>query len=151
VLAWANETAGGEDLAVSEVDIENLMRAKAAMFAGYLTLIDSVGLKLQDIEQVILAGAFGSFINLENAIAIGLMPDLPRERFQFVGNGSLAGATLLAFSRDLLEEEHRVADMMTNFELSETPGFMDQYIAALFLPHTQEDYFPTVTERLRAG
>jgi uncharacterized 2Fe-2S/4Fe-4S cluster protein (DUF4445 family) len=151
VLAWAGETASGEDLTVSEVDIENLMRAKAAMFAGYLTLIDSVGLKLQDIEQVILAGAFGSFINLENAIAIGLMPDLPRERFQFVGNGSLMGATLLAFSRELLEEERRVADMMTNFELSETPGFMDHYIAALFLPHTQEDYFPTVTERLRAG
>ena len=151
VLAWADETASGEDLTVSEVDIENLMRAKAAMFAGYLTLLDSVGLKLQDIEQVILAGAFGSFINLENAIAIGLMPDLPRERFHFVGNGSLAGATLLAFSRELLEEEHRVADMMTNFELSETPGFMDQYIAALFLPHTQEDYFPTVTERLRGG
>jgi uncharacterized 2Fe-2S/4Fe-4S cluster protein (DUF4445 family) len=150
VLAWADQTASGEDLTVSEVDIENLMRAKAAMFAGYLTLIDSVGLKLQDIDQVILAGAFGSFINLENAIAIGLMPDLPRERFHFVGNGSLLGATLLAFSRDLLEEERRVADMMTNFELSETPGFMDQYIAALFLPHTQEDYFPTVTERLRA-
>jgi len=151
VLAWADETASGEDLVVSEEDIENLMRAKAAMFAGYLTLIDSVGLKLQDIEQVILAGAFGSFINLENAITIGLMPDLPRERFHFVGNGSLSGATLLAFSRELLEEERRVADMMTNFELSETPGFMDQYIAALFLPHTQEDYFPTVTERLRAG
>jgi len=149
VLAWADETAGGEDLTISEVDIENLMRAKAAMFAGYLTLIDNVGLKLQDIEQVILAGAFGSFINLENAITIGLMPDLPRERFQFVGNGSLLGATLLAFSLELLEEERRVADMMTNFELSETPGFMDHYIAALFLPHTQEDYFPTVTERLR--
>jgi len=151
VLAWGNETASGEDLTVSEVDIDNLMRAKAAMFAGYLTLLDSVGLKLQDIEQVILAGAFGSFINLENAIAIGLMPDLPRDRFQFVGNGSLSGATLLAFSRELLEEERRVADMMTNFELSETPGFMDHYIAALFLPHTQEDYFPTVTERLRGG
>ena len=151
VLAWADQTASGEDLTVSEVDIVNLMRAKAAMFAGYLTLIDSVGLKLQDIEQVILAGAFGSFINLENAIVIGLMPDLPRERFQFVGNASLMGATLLAFSRDLLEEERRVADMMTNFELSETPGFMDQYIAALFLPHTQEELFPTVTERLRAG
>jgi uncharacterized 2Fe-2S/4Fe-4S cluster protein (DUF4445 family) len=151
VLAWANETASGEDLTISEVDIDNLMRAKAAMFAGYVTLLDNVGLKLQDIEQVILAGAFGNFINLENAIAIGLMPDLPRERFQFVGNGSLMGATLLAFSRELLEEERRVADMMTNFELSETPGFMDNYIAALFLPHTKEDFFPTITERLRAG
>jgi len=151
VLAWANETASGQDLTISEVDIDNLMRAKAAMFAGYVTLLDNVGLKLQDIEQVILAGAFGSFINLENAISIGLMPDLPRERFQFVGNGSLLGATLLAFSRELLEEERRVADMMTNFELSETPGFMDHYIAALFLPHTQEEYFPTITERLRSA
>jgi len=151
VLAWANETASGEDLTITEVDIDNLMRAKAAMFAGYVTLLDNVGLKLQDIEQVILAGAFGNFINLENSIAIGLLPDLPRDRFHFVGNGSLMGATLLAFSRELLEEERRVADMMTNFELSETPGFMDHYIAALFLPHTQEDYFPTITERLRAG
>jgi len=151
VLAWANETASGEDLTISEVDIDNLMRAKAAMFAGYVTLLDNVGLKLQDIEQVILAGAFGNFINLENSIAIGLLPDLPRDRFQFVGNGSLMGATLLAFSRELLEEERRVADMMTNFELSETPGFMDHYIAALFLPHTQEEYFPTITERLRTG
>ncbi len=150
VMAWGSETESGEDLTLSEVDIDNLMRAKGAMFAGYLTLLDAVGLKLQDVEQVILAGAFGSFINIENAIAIGLMPDLPRERFHFVGNGSLLGATLLAFSRDLLEEERRVADMMTNFELSETPGYMDQYIAALFLPHTQEDYFPTITERLRA-
>jgi uncharacterized 2Fe-2S/4Fe-4S cluster protein (DUF4445 family) len=151
VLARANETGSGEDLTISEVDIDNLMRAKAAMFAGYVTLLDNVGLKLQDIEQVILAGAFGSFINLENSIAIGLMPDLPRERFHFVGNGSLMGATLLAFSRELLEEERRVADMMTYFELSETPGFMDHYIAALFLPHTQEEYFPTIIERLRSA
>ena len=151
VLAWAHETASGEDLTLSEVDIDNLMRAKAAMFAGYMTLLDSVGLRLKDIEQVILAGAFGSFINLDNAITIGLMPDLPRDRFQFVGNGSLLGATLLAFSRELLEEERRVADMMTNFELSETPGFMDHYVAALFLPHTQEEYFPTISARLKKG
>ncbi len=151
VLAWAGETQTGQDIALSEADIDNLMRAKGAMFAGYLTLLENVGLRLADLEQVILAGAFGNFINIENAIAIGLLPDLPREHFQFVGNGSLGGATLLAFSRDLLEEERRVADMMTNFELSETPGYMNQYIAALFLPHTQMDYFPTVSDRLRVG
>ncbi len=151
VLAMAPDTQSGEDITLSEADIDNLMRAKGAMFAGYLTLLDNVGLRLQDLEQVILAGAFGQFINIENAIAIGLLPDLPREQYHFVGNGSLQGATLLAFSRELLEEERRVADMMTNFELSETPGYMNQYIAALFLPHTQMEYFPTVTERLRAG
>ncbi len=151
VLVYAPETQSGQDLTISEADIDNLMRAKGAMFAGYLTLLEAVGLKLQDLEQVILAGAFGNFINIENAIAIGLLPDLPRDRFQFVGNASLQGATLLAFSRELLAEERRVAEMMTNFELSETPGFMNQYVAALFLPHTQMEYFPTVTERLRAA
>ncbi|MBM4272874.1 MAG: DUF4445 domain-containing protein [Deltaproteobacteria bacterium] len=149
VLAHAEDTEIGQDITLSEVDIDNIMRAKGAMFAGYMTLLEGVGLRLQDLEQVILAGAFGSFINVDNAIAIGLLPDLPRDKFQFVGNGSLQGATLLAFSREMLEEERRVADMMTNFELSETPGFMDQYIAALFLPHTQKEYFPSITERLQ--
>lgn len=151
VLAWGSDTDSGDDLTLSELDIDNLMRAKAAMFAGYLTLLDSVGLKLSDLQQVILAGAFGNFLNLENAITIGLLPDLPRDCFQFVGNASLMGATLLAFSRELLEEERRVADMMTNFELSEVPSYMDQYISALFLPHTKADYFPTITARLKTG
>jgi uncharacterized 2Fe-2S/4Fe-4S cluster protein (DUF4445 family) len=147
VLAYAPDTEIGQDITISEVDIDNIMRAKGAMFAGYVILLESVGLSLQDLEQVILAGAFGSFINVDNAIAIGLLPDLPRDKFQFVGNASLQGATLLAFSREMLEEERRVADMMTNFELSETPGYMDQYIAALFLPHTKEEYFPSVSRR----
>jgi len=151
VVAFAEDTQGGQDLTLSETDIDNLMRAKGAMFAGYLTLLESVGLRLQDLEQVILAGAFGNFVNIDNAIAIGLLPDLPRDRYQFLGNASLLGATLLAFSREMLLEERRVAEMMTNFELSETPGFMDQYIAALFLPHTQEEYFPSISERLRPG
>lgn len=151
VVAYAEDTESGQDITLSEVDIDNLMRAKGAMFAGYVTLLESVGLRLQDLEQVILAGAFGSFVNIDNAIAIGLLPDLPRDRYQFVGNASLLGATLLAFSREMLAEEQRVAKMMTNFELSETPGYMNQYIAALFLPHTQAEYFPSLTERLRAA
>jgi uncharacterized 2Fe-2S/4Fe-4S cluster protein (DUF4445 family) len=150
VLAMAPDTQSGKDITLSEADIDNLMRAKGAMFAGYVTLLENVGLKLQDLEQVILAGAFGNFINIDNAITIGLLPDLPRENYHYVGNASLQGASLLAFSRDLLEEEHRVAEMMTNFELSETPGYMDQYIAALFLPHTKMEYFPSVLGRLKA-
>jgi uncharacterized 2Fe-2S/4Fe-4S cluster protein (DUF4445 family) len=151
VLAMAPDTQSGQDITLSEADIDNLMRAKGAMFAGYVTLLENVGLRLQDLEQVILAGAFGNFINIDNAITIGLLPDLPRENYQYVGNASLQGASLLAFSRELLEEERRVAEMMTNFELSETPGYMDQYIAALFLPHTQMEYFPSIIERVRAG
>ncbi len=148
VLATAPNTQINQDIVLSEVDIDNLMRAKGAMYAGYITLLESVGLSILDLEQIILAGAFGSFINIENAITIGLMPDLPLDKFTYVGNGSLLGATMVAFSREMLEEERRVAQMMTNFELSETPSFMDHYMAALFLPHTKKEYFPNVMARL---
>lgn len=149
VVAYAEDTQIGQDITFSEADVDNLVRAKAAMFAGYVTLLESVGIEFGDIDQVILAGGFGNFINIENAVTIGILPDLPRERFQFVGNGSLQGATLMALARELLDQERRVAGMMTNFDLSEVSSYMGHYVAALFLPHTKAEFFPTVTERLR--
>ena len=148
VLSWAKETQIGRDIVVTEVDIDNLMRAKAAMFAGCQTLSKSVGIECRDFEQVIIAGAFGNNINIEKAITIGLLPDLPVDRFIFVGNGSLLGARLTSFSTDLLDDARRVAQMMTNIELSESADFMNNYIAALFLPHTNAREFPTVSKRL---
>lgn len=148
VLSWAKETQIGRDIVITEVDIDNLMRAKAAMFAGFQTLSKSVGIECRDFEQVIIAGAFGNNINIEKAITIGLLPDLPVDRFIFVGNGSLLGARLTSFSTDLLDDARRVAQMMTNIELSESADFMNNYIAALFLPHTNAREFPTVSKRL---
>ena len=148
VLAWAQETQIGKDIVITEVDIDNLMRAKGAMYAGFNTLANSVGTKLSDLEQVIIAGAFGSYIDVEKAIIIGLLPDLPRSRFIFIGNGSLLGARLTSFSTDLLDDARRVANMMTNFELSESVDFMNNYMAALFLPHTDADQFPSVKKKL---
>ncbi len=148
VLAWASETQIGRDIVITEVDIDNLMRAKAAMYAGYQTLSESVGIPCCDFEQVIIAGAFGSNMNIEKSIIIGLLPDLPADRFVFIGNGSLLGARLTSFSTDLLDDARRVAHMMTNFELSENVDFMNNYVAALFLPHTHANEFPTVCKRL---
>jgi len=148
LLAGAGETQTGEDLVVTEVDIDNLMRAKAAMYAGYKTLVEGVGLSLEAVERIIIAGAFGSYINLEKAITIGLLPDLPLNRFRFIGNGSLLGARLISFSNEMLDDGERISRMMTNFELSENTEFMNQYMAALFLPHTDVGQFPTVGERL---
>ena len=148
VLSWAPETQIGKDIVITEVDIDNLMRAKAAMYAGCQTLSKSVGISHSDLEQVIIAGAFGSNINIEKAITIGLLPDLPVDRFLFIGNGSLLGARLTSFSTDLLDDARRVAQMMTNLELSENVGFMNNYVAALFLPHTNAKEFPTVSKRL---
>ena len=148
VLCWSPETQIGKDIVITEVDIDNLIRAKAAMYAGCQTLIKSVALTCSSLEQVIIAGAFGSNIDIEKAITIGLLPDLPRDKFIFIGNGSLLGARLTSFSTDMLNDGGRVTRMMTNFELSENAAFMNNYIAALFLPHTNLDEFPSVTKRL---
>ncbi len=144
VLAWAPETQIGKDIAITEVDIDNLIRSKAAMYAGCQTLVKSVGTECSDMEQVIIAGTFGCNIDIENAITIGLLPDLPRDRFVFIGNGSLLGARLTSFSDDLLRDGQKIAGMMTNIELSENVDFMNNYIAALFLPHTHAEVFPSV-------
>ncbi|MFC1950228.1 ASKHA domain-containing protein [Chloroflexota bacterium] len=148
VLSWAPETQIGKDIVITEVDIDNLIRAKAAMYAGCQTLVKSVGLTCLSLEQVIIAGAFGSHINIERCITVGLLPDIPRDRFTFIGNGSLLGARLTSFSRDLLDDARRVANMMTNFELSESADFRDNYIAAQFLPHTNANEFPSVSNKL---
>lgn len=148
VLAWAAETQINKDIVITETDIDNLVRAKAAVYAGCQTLARSVGVKNSDFEQVIIAGAFGNHIDIERSITIGLFPDLPRDRFIFIGNGSLSGARLTSFSIDLLDDARRVAQMMTNLELSENVDFMNNYIAALFLPHTNAGEFPSVKKKL---
>lgn len=148
VLSRARETQTGRDIVITEVDIDNLIRAKAAMYAGCQTLTKSVGIACADLEQVIIAGAFGSHLDIEKSITIGLLPDIPRDRFIFVGNGSLTGSRLVSFSTDLLDDARKVAMMMTNLELSESHDFMHHYVAALFLPHTNADQFPNVSKRL---
>ncbi len=115
VLSWASETQIGKDIVITEVDIDNLIRAKAAMYAGCHTLAKSVGITCSDFEQVIIAGAFGSHIDIEKGITIGLLPGIPRDRFIFIGNGSLLGARLVSFSTDILDDARRVARMITNF------------------------------------
>jgi uncharacterized 2Fe-2S/4Fe-4S cluster protein (DUF4445 family) len=148
VLARRETSATGADIVITEVDIDNLIRAKAAMYAGYETLLQSVGLTMENLEQVLIAGAFGSFIDVERAITIGLLPDLPLDRFLYIGNGSLLGARLISFCSEMIDEAERISRMMTNVELSESPAFMDNYVAALFLPHTNGEEFPEVTRRL---
>jgi uncharacterized 2Fe-2S/4Fe-4S cluster protein (DUF4445 family) len=148
VLAQASETQTGHDIVINEIDIANLMRAKAAIYAGLVTLVKSVGLSPGDIQQILIAGAFGSFIDIERAIMIGLLPDLPAERFHFVGNGSLTGARLAALSTDVMKQARQAVKKMTNLELSENGDFMNNYVAALFLPHTNIEEFPSVEMRL---
>jgi len=150
VMVWAEDADGGRDITLTEPDIDNLMRAKGAMYAAYMTLLAGVGLSIQDLERVILAGGFGQSINLERSQIIGLMPELPADRFTFVGNGSLLGARLACMSNSLRAEVGEIVEKMTNFELSVAPGYMDNYTSSLFLPHTEcERLFPVICGRLK--
>ncbi|MDR1872115.1 MAG: ASKHA domain-containing protein [Deltaproteobacteria bacterium] len=141
VLSPASESAGDRDVVLTEIDIENLIRAKGAMFSGYQTLVEGVGLTMGDLERVIIAGGFGSSLNLDNAIEIGLLPNLPLERFSYIGNSSLTGATLAVMSGSMWRLAQDIRGRMTNFELSETPGYMDKYMASQFIPHTDASLF----------
>lgn len=143
VLAWRHDTLIGEDITISEIDLDNLIRAKAAMFAGYQTLLGSVGIDFGELDRVILAGNFGAHIDLERAIAIGLLPDIDRDRFFYPGNASLLGCRISLTDHRRFRERIRIRNLMTNVELSNDHEFMHHYLAALFLPHTQSTLFPT--------
>jgi uncharacterized 2Fe-2S/4Fe-4S cluster protein (DUF4445 family) len=145
VICRAPETGIKEDIVLTEVDLDNILRAKGAMFAGTTCLLDKIGLRVDALDRVIIAGAFGSFINLDHAITIGLLPDIPRDKFHFIGNSSLKGARLAVVDRNLLERSKEIARAMTNVELSEDPSYMDNFMAALFLPHTRSELFPSVS------
>jgi uncharacterized 2Fe-2S/4Fe-4S cluster protein (DUF4445 family) len=144
VVAWASETATGEDIFLTNVDMDNLMRAKAAIYAGFSVLASSVGLTIGDVEQVLIGGAFGQYINIEKAIQVGLLPDGPWDSFHYMGNTSVRGAYLALLSRDARQQIVNLAGMMTYLELSADNSFFDAFNAAMFLPHTDESQFPTV-------
>ena len=146
VLVWAEETETAQDIVITKVDVENLMRAKAAIYAGFSVLASSVGVALSNVDQVLIGGAFGKYINVENAIKIGLLPDLPWDRFQFLGNTAVLGAYMGLLSQDARVKMNEIADRMTYLELSADNTFYDAFTAALFLPHTDISLFPSVAD-----
>ncbi len=148
VLAWADETQIDRDIALTEIDIENLIRAKGAIFSGCMTLLTEVGMGMEDIERIILAGGFGSYVDLEKAMTIGLLPEIDPDKVTFIGNSSLMGAKMSSLTNRIRRDVVEVTRSMTNFELSETPSYMDSYVAALFLPHTEMNRFPRLKARL---
>jgi uncharacterized 2Fe-2S/4Fe-4S cluster protein (DUF4445 family) len=150
VVAWAAETEHGQDIAITRVDIDNLLRAKAAIFAGFNVLAESVGVSLADVEQLLIGGSFGKYINIEKAVQIGLLPDLPWERVKFLGNTSVRGAYFTLLERDARERLQDIASRMTYIELSADNMFYDSFMSALFLPHTDMWRFPSV-EAVLAG
>jgi uncharacterized 2Fe-2S/4Fe-4S cluster protein (DUF4445 family) len=116
-----------------------------------VVLAEGVGVPLETVEQVLIGGSFGQYINVEKAIEIGLLPDMPWERFQFLGNTSLKGAYLALLDHKKKAEISEIANKMTYIELSADNAFYDAFMSALFLPHTDLSLFPTVAQQKAQG
>ena len=144
VVAWGADTVTGRDIVFTHVDIDNLIRAKGAIYAGYSVLAESVGVPMDWIEQMLIGGSFGKYINVEKALQIGLLPDMDWEKFQFLGNTSVRGAYYALLDKDARARIDDIASRMTYVELSADNSFYEAFMSALFLPHTDMDRFPSV-------
>ncbi len=143
VIATAAESETGREISINEVDIDNFIRAKGAIFSAIDTLLQSVDMTVEMIDAVYVAGGIGSGINMKNAVNIGMLPDVELEKFHYIGNSSLTGAYAMVISDQATAKCAEVAANMTYLELSTYPGYMDSFVAACFLPHTDARLFPS--------
>jgi uncharacterized 2Fe-2S/4Fe-4S cluster protein (DUF4445 family) len=144
IVCFKEETDGSSDIVITEADIENLKRSKAAIYSASAILVKHMGLTFTEISKIFIAGGFGTCLDIEKAIRIGLLPDLPRSKFIFIGNSALAGANQILLSNQAMVMSGILASKITYFELSVDPGYMDEYGQALFFPHTDLTKFPSV-------
>ena len=146
LLATKEEAGSVKDIEINEVDIDNFIRAKGAIFSAIYVMLTSLDFDVSMIEKVYVAGGIGSGINMENAIKIGMFPDIGVEKYDYIGNSSLAGAYAMVLSEEAEEKVYELSKNMTYMELSTTPGYMDEFVAACFLPHTNASLFPNRDE-----
>ncbi len=143
-----NATEDFPEIVITQADIDNLIRSKAGVFAAIRVLMESTQTKPQDLDAIFLAGGFGNYLNIEQAVNIGMLPDVPLEKIQFVGNTSIAGAKTAIMSRKALITAHKIAESTAYFDLMTEPGYMEEFTRANFLPHTDLSLFPSVMERM---
>lgn len=142
VVCFKGEHQAVSDIVITEPDIENLKRAKAAIYSAAAVLVEYMGLDMRDVRRIYIAGGFGMYLDVESAAAIGLLPDLDRSVFKFIGNSALTGARQILLSSDAARAADEIAARITYCELSVMPAYMDEYTAAAFFPHTDLSRFP---------
>ena len=148
VVAPAGETADGAEIRFTQPDLDNLMLSKAAMYTMLTVMTEAAGVRFDELEHFFIAGAFGAYVAADKAVTIGMVPDIPLERYRLLGNSSLAGARRVLLSTAALDEIDRIGSMMSYVEMNESREFMNAFMAARFLPHTDLNLFPSVRERL---
>ena len=144
VLAFKEDAASVKDIELTEVDIDNFIRAKGAIFSAIRTMLQSLDFDVSMIERVYVAGGIGSGINMQNAVYIGMFPDIELEKFTYIGNSSLSGAYAMLYSTEAEAKVAEVAANMTYLELSNEISYMDEFVACCFLPHTDATLFPSL-------
>ncbi len=144
IVAFAGETSVDKNIIFTESDIDNLIRSKGAVYAGFTVLLNQAGLEFSMMDQIIITGGFGQFLDIEKAITIGLLPDIDRSKFKYLGNSSVAGAYMALLSSQYRQEALEISNSMTYIDFSSNNQFMDEFTSALFLPHTDVDSFPSV-------
>jgi uncharacterized 2Fe-2S/4Fe-4S cluster protein (DUF4445 family) len=148
VVAAAAESATGVDIVFTQADMDNLMLSKAAMYTMLTVMTEAAGVRFDELERLYIAGAFGARVAADKAVTIGMVPDLPLERYVLLGNSSLEGARRVLLSAAALERVEAIGRAMTYVEMNESREFMNGFMAARFLPHTDRDLFPSVRNRL---
>lgn len=151
VLVNSSESGGSGELAVYQSEIKNLINAKAAIYSGAYILMDSLDLKLEDLDQLLIAGGFGSYLDREKAKILGLIPDIPSEKIKFVGNTSIIGAKMGLLSQRAYEESQEISESVTYYDLIDYPNYFEEFTAAKFIPHTDPSQFSSVSSRVNAG
>ena len=144
VVEFADKTAMDADIIFTESDIDNIIRSKGAVYAGFTVLLNQAGLDFSMVEQVVITGGFGQYLDIDKAITIGLLPDIERSKFRYLGNSSIAGAYMALLSDEFRQEAIQVSNSMTYIDFSSNTQFMDEFTSALFLPHTDARSFPSV-------
>jgi uncharacterized 2Fe-2S/4Fe-4S cluster protein (DUF4445 family) len=149
VIAWENETKTGKEITVTQKDIREIQLAKAAIYTGCSILMKNRKLKEKDINRLFIAGAFGNYINLENAKVVGLIPDIPLEKVEFVGNAAISGAKMALISVDAREKADAISEKVRYIELAADPEFNQEFLKATLIPHKNLNRFPSLRRILK--
>ena len=144
IIEFADNIDSDEDIIFTQSDIKSLILSKAAVYAGFSILVEQVGMDFSSISQMIITGGFGQYLNIEKAITIGLLPDIEREKFKYMGNSSIAGAYMALLSNTYRQQAIAISNAMTYLDFSSSNAFMEEFTRAQFLPHTDANLFPNV-------
>ena len=144
ILAFADQTPMEEDIVFTEIDIHSLILSKGAVYSGFMVLLKQSGPDFSVVDQILISGGFGQYLNIDKAITIGLLPDIDRKKFKYLGNSSIAGAYMALLSGEYRDEARKISQNMTYIDFSSNRQFMDEFTSALFLPHTNMKEFPSV-------